>query len=668
MSNINDFEICGGILTAYNGRDKEVIIPDTVTDIGMSAFSKCAFIESIVIPDTVVHIYSHAFKECSGLKEIFIPSSVCSIEYEAFMDCKNLTKAVISDTVRFIDDGVFSGCEKLKDITFPVLPEDDLGENIFNGCYALADSEGFVIFEHYLYAYLGGKEEIVVPDGVTKIMHGAFSYNKKLRSVTVPYGVTYIGDNAFFGCKQLESVSMGDSVEAIGIGAFTRCTLLENISIPDSVKSIGEYAFHECTSLTGITVPLSTTVIKEMTFFNCKSLKTVRLHSSIKEIYEDAFGRCTSLTHITLPDSLELIEDTAFDTCTSLESVDFPNVELTLGKRIFNGCRNLADKDGFVIFNGCLFGYYGDSKKPVLPEGVTKILNWSFYCLPIRSISLPSTLIHIDCGFAVGCEDLTELIFPDKVKKFDGTVLEKVWNIRGNPDFSDMITVSVLSHLSESKLRSSSICRKLKIERASIVRAALMTDNTEVLKNFFALFSKIALADLDKYIFMASDAPMCRSFLISYKNEKYTQRQIDNAKELGRKKALGEIPYSITEYKRMYSFKRVNEGLVITEYKGDESSVVIPEKIGSDKVVEIGSYAFTLTRSLKDVTVPSCVSAIGEYAFSYCCYLNNVYVLNPETTIMPAAFEGCPDVVIHAAEDSYTEIYALTNKITFKKL
>jgi hypothetical protein len=119
--------------------------------------------------------------------------------------------------------------------------------------------------------------EIVIPDYVTAIGRGAFSYSPHLTSITIPDSVTNIDDYAFNGCTSLKKITIPDSVTNIDDYAFNGCTSLKKITIPDSVTSIGGYAFNGCTSLTSITIPDSVTNIGGYAFLNCKSLEFVKL-------------------------------------------------------------------------------------------------------------------------------------------------------------------------------------------------------------------------------------------------------------------------------------------------------------------------------------------------------------------------------------------------------
>jgi putative transposon-encoded protein len=50
-----------------------VVIPESVTEIGSSAFYDCTSLESVVIPESVTEIGSSAFSDCTSLENIYIP-------------------------------------------------------------------------------------------------------------------------------------------------------------------------------------------------------------------------------------------------------------------------------------------------------------------------------------------------------------------------------------------------------------------------------------------------------------------------------------------------------------------------------------------------------------------------------------------------------------------
>ena len=147
--NVGDYSFYkqGGeyILYRYNGSDKEltlpglidgghtykigrevfryrditiVVIPESVTAIGDSAFSNCQNLTSIVIPESVETIGASAFGSCSSLTSVVIPESVTAIGKFSFSNCQNLTSVVIGENVSTIGIYAFNDCSNLTNVEF----------------------------------------------------------------------------------------------------------------------------------------------------------------------------------------------------------------------------------------------------------------------------------------------------------------------------------------------------------------------------------------------------------------------------------------------------------------------------------------------------------------------------------------------------------------------
>ena len=326
------------IIIAYRADDELYNIPNTVTNIGNSAFSWCKSLTSINIPDSMTNIGNSAFSWCESLTSINIPDSVTSIGESAFDGCESLTCINIPDSVTSIGDSAFRGCRSLTCIN--------------------------------------------IPDSVTSIGYSAFSWCKSLTSINIPDSVTSIGDSAFNGCSSLSSINIPDSVTSIGYSAFSWCKSLTSINIPDSVTSIGDWAFFECESLTSINIPDSVTSIGNSAFSWCKSLTSINIPDSVTSIGNSAFSWCKSLTSINIPDSVTSIGNSAFSWCKSLTSINIPDSVTSIGDSAFNGCESLTcinipdsvTSIGDSAFNGC------ESLTCInIPDSVTSIGNLAFY-------------------------------------------------------------------------------------------------------------------------------------------------------------------------------------------------------------------------------------------------------------------------------------------------
>ena len=155
---INDLLIdsAGRIISCLN-RSEDIVIPDTVTSIGESAFRDCSSLQSIEIPDTVTSIGDNAFYDCESLQNIVMPDSITSIGDSAFSWCESLQNIVIPDSVTSIGDSAFSFCSSL--------------------------------------------QNIVIPDSVTSIGDSAFSNCNSLKTISISESVEVIGDAFPSSCK-----------------------------------------------------------------------------------------------------------------------------------------------------------------------------------------------------------------------------------------------------------------------------------------------------------------------------------------------------------------------------------------------------------------------------------------------------------------------------------
>ncbi|MBQ1962839.1 MAG: leucine-rich repeat domain-containing protein, partial [Clostridia bacterium] len=86
----------------------DIGIPNSVTDIGDSAFSWCANLTDITLPEGITTIGWSVFSDCRSLSSITLPEGVSGIGEFAFYDCASLRSITIPESVTSIGRGAFS--------------------------------------------------------------------------------------------------------------------------------------------------------------------------------------------------------------------------------------------------------------------------------------------------------------------------------------------------------------------------------------------------------------------------------------------------------------------------------------------------------------------------------------------------------------------------------
>ena len=212
---------------------KDLVIPNSVTSIGNSAFSGCRGLKSVTIPNSVTSIGDNAFEDCSGLTSVTIPNSVTSIGETAFSNCSGLTSVTIPNSVTSIGYGVFGGCSGLESI---VVESGNSKYDSRDNCNAIIETATITL--------LAGCKNTTIPNSVTSICFAAFQYCSGLTSVSIPNSVTEIGSYAFSDCSGLTTIfynaencaNFSYNKEVFNYGT--------NIIIGKDVKKVPDYLFY----------------------------------------------------------------------------------------------------------------------------------------------------------------------------------------------------------------------------------------------------------------------------------------------------------------------------------------------------------------------------------------------------------------------------------------
>ena len=155
---IEDYTHC---ITAYQGHDQEVVIPDnlgatvlyddlfkghteitsvkipdSITQIGGFVFDGCFNLKEINLPPNLVDMWQYALTRC-GIETISIPGSVRTVIPFTFYQCKALKSVTFHEGTQKICARAFKECTELRDVYLPKSLRD-IHDLAFEGCSNLS--------------------------------------------------------------------------------------------------------------------------------------------------------------------------------------------------------------------------------------------------------------------------------------------------------------------------------------------------------------------------------------------------------------------------------------------------------------------------------------------------------------------------------------------------
>ena len=564
-----------GSYAFQNSAVTSVSMPECITSIGTVAFYGCKNLESVTLPESLTTLGNKAFSFCSSLESVTIPEGVMTIGEYAFFGC-NLKELTLPSTVTMIGSRAFVSDNRFQSITCNATTPPSLGENAFNHNISMAvkvplssiaayrQAEGWKDFTNYY-----GEE--VASDGITYRIdeNGAMVAvaEATLTEANIPsvvefegnqYPVIKINDNVFADNTNLTAVTLPAGLVEIGASAFLGCQNLESVVFPESLTTFGRDAFNDCRLLKAIKIPSGITTIPDRCFYGCSSLESVTISEGVTAIGDDAFQSC-NLNALTLPESLETIGIYAFCNNSSLKSVNIPAKVKTIGARAFYDC-GLTES--------------------VIPEGVQTIGDYAFYNNSLKNLTLPSTIKTIGnyafYGFSVYLQSI----------------------------ICNAVTPPMLG---ENAIGSS--VKEIKVPISSIA-AYKQANGWKDFTNYYG-----------------GDVV----------NNGITYRIDENGATITAAEATlteANIP-SVVEFEgNQYPVIKINDRV----FSGNTNltSVTLPESLTT-----LGDRAFYACKSLKTIKIPSGVTTIPFQCFLECSSLESVTIPDGVTTIGVNAFFGC---------------------------
>lgn len=253
-------------LTAYKGREKNVIVPSIIDGYRVtglkSVFKDNQTVETIILPDCLAYIFEDAFSNCQHLRELLLPSSLRFIGDSAFSNCRALKSIVVPSRVSNIGRFAFSNCYNLEELIIPP-GLTDIHPGVF-GVFGIGaklfPNEKYVILNGLLVGYRGNDE-----------------------NVNIPYGVRVIGEEAISRNYTAKNITMPNTVHTIGQHAINNCTSVVHITLSHQLKKIDSFSFYGLTKLQSISIPSSTTELDTPVFIDADDLREI--------VFEEGFER-----------------------------------------------------------------------------------------------------------------------------------------------------------------------------------------------------------------------------------------------------------------------------------------------------------------------------------------------------------------------------------------
>lgn len=162
---------------------------EKVVSLRGNTFSNMPFLKEVILPDTITEIRGQAFKNNKNLVKVNIPTNLEYLGGGAFYNCTKITNIVLPDTLTYLGGEAFYNNTSLQSIKLSNNLEEIRG-NTFENCTSLTS--------------------IIIPDSVKRIGGHAFYGNRSLSNVTISpnSSLNEIGSSAFRQCYNLYNITI----------------------------------------------------------------------------------------------------------------------------------------------------------------------------------------------------------------------------------------------------------------------------------------------------------------------------------------------------------------------------------------------------------------------------------------------------------------------------
>lgn len=197
---------------------RSVVLDNKITHIGDYAFDGCTSIKSVrytgytgnagvALPESVTTIGVHAFSDTGVTGTLKLPEHLTEIDSLAFYHCRKLNGELkLPDTVKEIGGFAFNSCGFTGKLELPAILEN-IGNDAFESCSGLTGKLTFPSKMNEIKSSIfhgTGITEVVIPSSIKTVYDFAFNSCMNLKKVYLPTEIPKIYNRAFRGCDNVK--------------------------------------------------------------------------------------------------------------------------------------------------------------------------------------------------------------------------------------------------------------------------------------------------------------------------------------------------------------------------------------------------------------------------------------------------------------------------------
>ena len=577
---------------------------------GDSLFSGCSSLKNVSFStDGMLEVASNSvrayelsmkfgkltFENCISMEEISLSKNIYILGAQAFKGCASLKRVNVGPTLSAYQGGLtlesFEGCTSMEKVS---VDESNSYYSSFDGILYIGRTTSPSQLEYC--PPCNNIESIELPKTVNQINDKAVMGNPYVKRLNVQSEtdadgnvkrrVVYILTSAFEGCKALESLELGVQAN-IQTNAFKDCTALTNINHTYNAGTIGESAFGGCTALKNLNL-YGWSKIESKAFLGCTGLETLTAGEGVGSIGNNCFEGCTSLRTVDLSmagfnvDGATATTQHTFGTyvfkdCSALETADLPTGLLGVSTGTFQNCVKLETVtcgDNLGIIRNLAFDNCPSLVSPPSPRFLVRVQKEAFKgCTALKDYNITRSAIIFEDNAFVDCPNLV-ILAPD-----------------GSRAVEYAENNSIKYRLVGDDIRDEEF---------------LIKDSSGAISGYRGGFETLTIPD----DYFAEGELKVLGYRTNNNGTGNNIAWITNA--------LAGADCSMQNYLKVLNLGPVE---VLPQSTLSNSAV---EEVDMPNVTTIYNSALQNCRSLKSLTVPSTVEAIGSQAFSSCMSLTDV--------------------------------------------